>query len=133
MTDRWFWEKTDPAHSGAAGSLAKLFKGLQIEQPGVLAGGAPSMQATVLAREVIQNSWDAAQDLRDDLRQDHMRDLRRGRSSRAVFRPPLFEVRFHFRTADGASKEELVHELALTEHAGRLAGGGGGVAVGRSA
>ena len=126
MTDRWFWEATDAARSGAAGDLAKLFKNEQIEQPGVLAKGAPNMQATVLAREVIQNSWDAAQDLRDALRQDHIRDVRSGRSSSAVFRPPPFEVRFHFHTADGSSKEKLVRDLALTEHAGRLGGGGGG-------
>lgn len=125
MTDRWFWEKPDAARSGAAGDLAKLFKNEQIEQPGVLSKGAPNVQATVLAREVIQNSWDAAGDLRDDLRRDHIKAARSGRGSRSTFRPPPFEVRFHFHTADGASKEKLVRELALAEHAGRISGGGG--------
>lgn len=125
MTDRWFWEKPNAARSGAAGDLAKLFKNEQIEHPGVLSRGAPNVQATVLAREVIQNSWDAAGDLRKALEKEQISAERRGRASRSRFRPPPFEVRFHFHTADGTSKEKLVRELALAEHAGRLIGGGG--------
>ncbi len=63
---KWYWEKTDPSHSGSSGDLSKLFKNENIKQPGVFSVGAPSADATVLAREVIQNSWDAAIEFRED-------------------------------------------------------------------
>lgn len=124
MNDRWVWERPNAASSGVAGDIAKLFRNAPIEQPGVLGNDPPSDKATVLAREVIQNSWDAAGDLRDDLRKDQVRAERRNKLTRALFRPPPFEVRFRFLTADGSLKDTLVQELALTEHARRLAGRG---------
>ena len=123
--DRWVWEKPDPARQGAAGDISKLFRNAPIEQPGILGAGAPADKATVLAREVIQNSWDAAEDLRDDLRKDQLKAERRNQSPRSPFRPPPFEVRFRFLSADEASKDMFVQELALTEHSRRLARGGG--------
>lgn len=132
MNDRWVWERPNAASSGVAGDIAKLFRNAPIKQPGVLETDPPSDKATVLAREVIQNSWDAADDLRDDLRKDQVKAERQNKSSRAPFRPPPFEVRFRFRTADGSLKDTLVQELALTEHARRLVKGGGGLAEKRS-
>ncbi len=121
---KWVWERTDAARSGAAGDLARLFRNEPVKQPGVLAIGAPSAQATVLAREVIQNSWDAADDLREDLRREQLRAERRGRSlGISPFVPPPFEIRFDFRTAVGSTKDEIVRRLALNEHANRLGGG----------
>lgn len=125
MNDRWVWEKPDPARQGAAGDISKLFRNAPIDQPGVLRAGAPADKATVLAREVIQNSWDAADDLREALRKDHLKAERANQSPRALFRPPPFEVRFRFLTVDGAAKDMIVQELALAGHARRLDKGGG--------
>ena len=61
---RWSWEKTDPDRSQTSGDVAKLFKNEPVKAPGVFAADQPSPDATVLAREVIQNSWDAAGELR---------------------------------------------------------------------
>lgn len=71
MTDlrshSWVWEETDASRSGGAGDLAKLFKNEEIPSPGVMAASPPPAAASLLAREVIQNSWDAAVELRDEL------------------------------------------------------------------
>ena len=66
---------------------------------------APSADATVLAREVIQNSWDAAIELRED-------------SDDA----PPFEIRFSFGSAQAERKRELIARLGLDELAERLEG-----------
>ena len=63
MQPTWKWELTDPRRNGGAGDIAKLFKNEGIEAPGHLANGAPPERASLLAREVIQNSWDAASEL----------------------------------------------------------------------
>ena len=52
--------------------------------------GAPSAEATVLAREVIQNSWDAAIELREGLEG-----------------APPFEMRFSFGSALAERKRQL--------------------------
>lgn len=71
MTDirscSWVWEETDASRSGGAGDLAKLFKNEEIASPGVMASAPPPAAASLLAREVIQNSWDASVELRDEL------------------------------------------------------------------
>ena len=67
--------------------------------------GAPSADATVLAREVIQNSWDAAIELRQD-------------SDDA----PPFEIRFSFGSAQAERKRQLIARLGLDELAERLDG-----------
>ncbi|MCZ7531743.1 MAG: hypothetical protein M5U31_16270 [Acidimicrobiia bacterium] len=48
---KWTWERIDPARSGSSGDLAKLFRNVEIKEPGALAVNAPPPDATVLARE----------------------------------------------------------------------------------
>ena len=102
---KWYWEETDPNRSGSSGDLSKLFKNERVKQPGVFSVDAPSADATVLAREVIQNSWDAAIELRED-------------SNDA----PPFEIRFAFRSESAADKRQLITRLGLDELAERLDG-----------
>ena len=100
---KWYWEKTNPSRSSSSGDLSKLFKNESVKQPGVFSAGAPSADATLLAREVIQNSWDAAIELRED-------------SDDA----PPFENRFSFRSALAERKRHLIVRLGLGELAERL-------------
>ena len=100
---KWYWEKTDSSRSGSSGDLSKLFKNESVKQPGVLSVGAPAPDATLLAREVIQNSWDAAIELRED-------------SDDA----PPFEIRFSFGSALAERKRHLITRLGLDELAERL-------------
>lgn len=97
---KWVWEEPDPRWSGSAGDLAKLFRNEGVKQPGLLARRAPSPNATVVAREVIQNSWDAAQDLRRELELEGVD-------------PPPFEIEFRFREVAGSAKLELAEALDL--------------------
>ena len=76
----WTWEETTPWKSGSSGDLSKLFKNEPVKNPGVLAVNAPSDRATLLAREVIQNSWDAAIELQ-----------------RTDDNAPQFEIEFEYR------------------------------------
>ena len=63
---KWRWERVDPASTGASGDIAKLFKNDLVKVPGLLAAkDAPSPEAVLMAREVVQNSWDAAREARD--------------------------------------------------------------------
>lgn len=100
----WIWERTDVRRSGSSGDIAKLFKNEGTKQPGVFAAGAPRPQATLMAREVIQNSWDAAQELRTDMGAD----------------APEFEIDFSFREYEGVAKSELVAALDLAGLAHQL-------------
>jgi len=58
--NRWDWEDVNPNRSAGDGNFAKLFRNQQDKKPGFLAQDAPSLNAYFLAREVIQNAWDAA-------------------------------------------------------------------------
>lgn len=95
---KWIWERTDVRRSGSSGDIAKLFKNEGTKQPGVFATGAPRPQATLMAREVIQNSWDAAQELRSVLGAE----------------APDFELDFTFRILEGQERDGLVERLDLT-------------------
>lgn len=106
MTD-WLWEQIDTARSGSSGDLAKMFKHEGRDEPGVLAPDAPAVDATLLAREVIQNSWDAAKDLRAAMPSDH-KD------------PPDFEIEFRFDNLEGEAKQAVVEGLRLDSHAERI-------------
>lgn len=63
----WVWERTDEKRSGSSGDVAKIFKNEGTKQPGAFAIGAPRPEATLIAREVIQNSWDGAQRVADQV------------------------------------------------------------------
>ena len=91
----WVWETTDPKRSGGAGDLAKLFKNEEVDQPGVLAVGAPRSEATLMSREVIQNSWDAAAELQKRRRQQ-------GGSE------PRFGISFDFLELSGQLRSDFV-------------------------
>lgn len=93
----WVWELTDVARSGSSGDLAKLFKNEGVKNPGVLAQNAPAPEATLLARECLQNSWDAARELRSELGDG----------------APAFQVSFEFGELSGASKGGFAAELDL--------------------
>ena len=99
---KWSWETVDPARSGSAGDLAKLFKNEGVKQPGHLSIGAPSVDATLIAREVIQNSWDAARELQHRLRA----------SSKAA---PPFHLEFRFRSLTDSSKRKFASAVGLSE------------------
>ena len=86
--------------SGSSGDLAKLFRNEGVKHPGVLAANAPTATATIMAREVVQNSWDAANDRR---RQMEAED--RGW--------PEFSIEFRFRSLQGPEKTDLVTRLDL--------------------
>ena len=69
MTDpppkpQWRWEAVNPSFGQAAGDFTKLFRNQAEKKPGFLAENAPGSNAYVMAREVIQNAWDAALELR---------------------------------------------------------------------
>jgi len=98
--DPWFWSEIDAAQNGGAGDLAKLFKMEDVKNPGLMGQQPPSAPATLLAREVIQNSADAAADLR----------------SSATGEVPPFEMTFKFETLVGPEKASLIKELALDGH-----------------
>lgn len=94
---RWSWEITDADRSGSSGDLAKLFKNEGAKNPGVLTIDAPSSEATLMAREVVQNSWDAARELQSKLGAD----------------APDFEIDFVFSELTGSEKAELRTALDL--------------------
>lgn len=105
MSDRpanWIWEKTDPDRSGSSGDLSKLFRHEETKNPGVFGPDAPATNATLMAREVIQNSWDAAREL-----QQSDPDA------------PDFEIKFRFEELEGDEKYALAESLDLVNLAAR--------------
>jgi len=86
-----------------SGDLAKIFRHEEPKNPGILALDAPPAAATLLAREVIQNSWDAARELRT--LDPHV---------------PQFHIRFRFRELIGEEKRSLVDAVALEGLAHRV-------------
>tara|TARA_B100000315_G_scaffold253519_1_gene292440 strand:+ start:6088 stop:8052 length:1965 start_codon:yes stop_codon:yes gene_type:complete len=60
MTDKWRWETPARGRVAIGGNLENLFRAKPRKAPGHLELGKPSDSATLLAREAIQNSWDAA-------------------------------------------------------------------------
>ena len=101
---RWHWEQPDPRMSGSSGDLAKLFRNEAAKNPGVLARHAPSPIASTVAREVIQNAWDAAIDLRSILESPEV---------------PEFDLEFRFRSLTGLEKRTVVKQLDLKSLQGR--------------
>lgn len=109
----WEWEQPDPNRAGAAGSLAGLFVGARIQNPGVLGHNPPDNRASLLAREAIQNSWDAA----------HER-------AKADARPVKMSLEFRFKEHVGKEKEMLIEALGLDELQSRVTSAGGWRKVG---
>lgn len=107
MDDVWVWERVDPARSGSSGDLAKLFRNETVEQPSMMEFNKPSTDATLMARELIQNSWDAARELAHQLGDE----------------APHFDLRFVFDSASGDRKTALIECLGLAELRARASGG----------
>lgn len=103
MPLEWQWERTEPGRPGMSGDLAKIFRHEPPKAPGVFAIDPPPAAATLLAREVIQNSWDAARELQS-----------------ADPHAPQFHLDFTFRSLDGRDKAALVDALALGSLAERV-------------
>lgn len=95
----WTWEVLDESGSNVSGDLSKLFKSEHVKAPGAFAKDEPQHDATILCREAIQNSWDAARALRTRMPGD----------------APPFEVVFRFETLLGVEKEQLLSNLGLRE------------------
>lgn len=106
----WHWESIDPARNPTSGDVAKLFKNEAVKQPGILAVGAPPADASLLAREAIQNSWDAGRQLAKELREEGVD-------------PPKFRVRFVYRSYLSDEKAAMVEALGLRELATRAQAG----------
>lgn len=102
----WRWEKTDPSRSGSSGDLSKLFRHEGSENPGVLAVDAPSTNASVMAREVIQNSWDSARE--------------RQKSDAGA---PQFQIDFGYRSLSGEDRTQFIENLDLASLARRAEAG----------
>jgi len=100
---KWKWEETDPDRSGSSGDLGKLFKNESVKNPGIFAATAPSEHATLMAREVIQNSSDAASELSDELGDE----------------APEFEISFEFESLKNETKDNFVKTLDLGSIAAR--------------
>ncbi len=95
---RWVFERVNPNMSGSSGKIIDLFRNEGGGERGFLQDQAPAYVATLMAREVIQNSWDAAQELRTK-------------------RPeaPPFAIDFHFDELYAARKSALIEALGLRE------------------
>lgn len=100
---KWTWELTDPFRSGSSGDFAKLFKNEGVKNPGAFGVGAPSEHATLMAREVIQNSADSAAEAQALLGDDM----------------PEFEMDFEFEALEGEAKVSFVEALDLRAVAAR--------------
>ena len=112
MRPEWQWERIIPGRSWTSGDVSKLFKNERPKAPGALKAGDPPPEATLLAREAIQNAWDAAHKLREELGSD-----------------PQFEITFDFRSFEGPEKERLAANLGLHQLADRLARVGDQLAI----
>jgi hypothetical protein len=93
----WYWEIIDGSRSASTGSVGDVFGNESRPPPGFLATNAPTPDATLFAREVIQNSWDAAIELQDTI----------GR------RAPKFHIDFAFRMLEGTERASLIETLGL--------------------
>ena len=116
---RWHWEPFDPDRTSLSGDISKLFRNEPVKTPGMLAEDAPPSEASVLAREVIQNSWDSALEAQDDFgRYSNGQGGRSDGAAETVY--PGFEVDFEFRSLSGEGKKALISALALEDLATRM-------------
>lgn len=102
---KWKWHEDKPGQVAVSADIIRIFKAEGVDQPGVLARGAPSDQAMLFAREAIQNTWDAARELRSD--------------PDAGPQPP-FQLDLRFHRLVGERKRRLVQSLGISDHDARL-------------
>jgi hypothetical protein len=103
----WEFEKYDPDTGNVAGRIADLVKNTTLAAPGVLGDGEigldlPSPEASLLAREGIQNVWDNARE----------RAQKEGTA-------PDCQLEFRFLELQGTEKATFVKAAALHELADR--------------
>jgi hypothetical protein len=98
------FERVNPSTSGSSGKIIDLFRNEGSGDRGFLQTEAPSYTATLMAREVIQNSSDAADELR-------------------ALRPeaPPFAIDFQFDDLKAQRRDSLIEALGLRELADRAA------------
>ena len=99
--NKWAWQIDKPGQVAVSADIIRIFRAEGVEQPGVLARGRPSDQAMLFAREAIQNSWDAARELRAGARPSEF---------------PPFHLEIEFRHFVGEEKRRFVAALGLSEH-----------------
>ena len=63
--DKWQWPSVNAASFGVGGDLSKVFRNEEVKAPGVFAADPIPVDAALLAREAIQNAWDAARERRE--------------------------------------------------------------------
>lgn len=102
---KWRFEPFDPKHTSFGGDLAKLFKGDEVKAPAVFTADRIPDQASLLMREVTQNAWDSALEMRA--------------SKNSQTPPPDFKLTFRFLSFDEEDKKRLAEELGLGELAAR--------------
>jgi hypothetical protein len=95
---KWTFEKVDPNTSGSSGKIIDLYRNEGTWERGFLQIDAPPYAATLMAREVIQNSWDAAEELR-------------GLKPEA----PPFAIDFQFEDLEADAKTSFVEAFGLRE------------------
>ena len=98
----WKWEEVDVSRTNLSGDFAKLFKNEWQHEYGAFTKDSPPSPTTVLAREVIQNSWDSALELRSQM-------------SDKDSEYPTFELTFNFKELTGDEKLKLIDSLDLRE------------------
>ncbi len=103
---KWCWDPVDANRPSVSGDLAKVFRNESVKAPGVFGHDKPADAAALLAREAIQNAWDAALEAREPLPPE-------------VILP--FVIRFRFVTATGDRRDGLVSALGLRDLAARVA------------
>ena len=82
-----------------------MFKNEPVKVPGVLGLSAPAPEAALLVREVVQNSWDAALESREEYPDPD---------------GPPFEVCFTFKSYTEEQRSKLVDHLGLRELSERI-------------
>jgi hypothetical protein len=105
---QWTWSVPIPGRGGSVGADQKVFRGQEVGQPGDFEENRPGPAATIFVREVVQNSRDAADELRAQLTAAGNNEL------------PDLEVRFEFRALTGEEKGSLVAALDLANYANTL-------------
>lgn len=97
---KWSWPRVNATTFGTSGDLAKVFRNEEVKAPGFLASDPVPPDAALLAREAIQNAWDAAMERRESqMPEDWL----------------PFEIRFRFFNVGGDDADALIDRLGLDE------------------
>ena len=106
--ESWWWEEVHSNRTGVSGDFAKEFKNETVKEPGMFAADHIPDEASLLVREAIQNSWDAA-------RERYVAEAHEAGGSEP------FAVRFRFAELVGAERTSFCEVLGLDDLADRVA------------